>query len=119
MTAAVSAQDQLERKPEIDDVLCHTLDSDTLKEALFVIDNIRENKMKIKWNSVNEWSVHYKGKFVCNLRIDYGCLTIGQISEVLAERVKNMSYNHEGNNPPIRALIDLVTGERQASYAMS
>ena len=97
-------------RPSIDEVLCNTLDGETLKEALFIIDNIRENNMKIKWSSVNVWTVRYKRKHVCDLKIDRGALTIGQISEVLATRVKNMPYNPENNNPLLDALKDLVSG---------
>ena len=116
-TETPSAHEQLKTRPRIDDVICHNLEGDTLKEALFVIDNIRENKMKIKWSSINVWSVQYKRKHVCDLRISNGNLVIGKVSDILITRVKNMSYNPHTANPLLDALIDLVNGEKEA-YAM-
>ena len=109
-----SAERQLRIKPEIDDVVCHHLDGDTLKEALFIIDNIRENDMKIKWSSINMWSVRYKGKHVCDLRIQNDSLTIGPVNDILATRVKNMSYSQENMKQLIDALRDSITGSPEA-----
>ena len=91
----VKAYEQPERKPKIDDIVCHYLDGEALKDALFIIDNIREHDMKIKWSAINVWSVQYKRKHVCDLRIENDSLHIGQVSGVLAIRVTNMSYDHE------------------------
>jgi len=108
------AHEQLAAKPKIDDVICHNLEGNTQKDALFVIDNIRENKMKIKWSSVNTWSVQYKRHHVCDLKINKGELVIGKVSEILAERVKNMPYDPANTNPLMDALIDLITGDQKA-----
>ena len=113
-----TAQEQLKTRPRIDDVICHNLDGSTLKEALFVIDNIRENKMKIKWSAINVWSVEYKRKHVCDLRIKNGSLIIGKVSDILITRVKNLSYNPQTANPLLDAIIDMVNGEKQEAYAM-
>jgi len=109
--------EQLKTRPRIEDVICHSLEGETLKEALFVIDNIRENRMKIKWSSVNVWSVRYKRKHVCDLRIENGILVIGKLSDILITHVKNMTYKPATANPLFDALLDLVNGEQEA-YAM-
>ena len=111
------APEQATSRPKIDDVICHYLDGENQKDAFFVIDNIRENKMKIKWSSVNTWSVSYKRKHVCDLRISKDYLTIGPVSEVLAIRVKNMSYNRENMKRLVDALRSSITGPQEA-YAM-
>ena len=106
--------EQERNRPNIEDVICHSLEGDTLKEALFVIENIRENKMKIKWSSVNVWSVQYKRRHVCDLRIERGNLIIGKLSDILVTRVKNLSYNPQTANPLLDAIIDMVNGEQKA-----
>jgi len=113
---APTADDQLRNRPNIDDVICHSLDGSSLKEALFVIDNIRENKMKIKWVSVNVWTVRHKGRYVCDLRIENDSLVIGEISGVLATRVKTMPHSPENVERFINALRSSVTAE-QSVYA--
>jgi len=115
--ATPPSHEQLKTRPDIEDVICHNLEGDTLKEALFIIDNIRENRMKIKWSSVNVWSVQYKRKHVCDLSLKNGNLIIGKISDILVTRVKNLTYNTVTTNPMFDALLDLVNGEQEA-YAM-
>ena len=105
---------QARTKPNINDVICHKLDGDALKDALFVIDNIRENKMKIKWTSVNTWSVKYRFKHVCDLKITKESLSIGPVNDVLATRVKRMSNNQESITQLIDALRDSMTGPKEA-----
>ena len=116
--AMIQAHAQLEARPAIDDVICHYLDGEALKEALFIIDNIREHKMKIKWSSVNVWSVSYKRKHVCDLRVDNNSLHIGQVSGVLAIRVTNMSYDRESLNRLIEALRDSITGKQEPELVL-
>jgi len=105
---------QEKTKPDIIDVICHKLDGDALKDALFVIDNIRENKMKIKWASVNTWAVKYRHKHVCDLKIEKDSLSIGPVNDVLATRVKRMSQNQESIANLIDALRDSMTGPKEA-----
>ena len=105
---------QARTKPDIADVICHKLDGDALKDALFVIDNILENKMKIKWSSVNTWAVKYKRKHVCDLKIANDSLSIGPVNDVLATRVKSMSKNQESIAQLIDALRDSVSGAKEA-----
>ena len=84
--------------------VCHKLDGDALKDALFIIDNIRENKMKIKWSSGNTWSVSFRRKHVCDIRIVKDSLTIGPVNDVLITRVKNISRNQDSIEKLIKAL---------------
>jgi len=72
--------------------------------------------MKIKWFSVNVWTVRYKGRYVCDLRIENGSLVIGEISGVLATRVKSMPHSQENVERFINALRDSVTAG-QSVYA--
>ena len=109
-----SSKDQLRTRPEIDNVVCFILDGDALKNALFVIDNILENKMKIKWTAVNTWSVQYKRKHVCDLRIENDFLSIGPVNDVLATRVLSMSHNQESIEQLIDALRNSITGAKEA-----
>ena len=109
--------EQTRAKPAIDDVICHRLDGEALKEALFVIDNIREHNMKIKWSSINVWAVQYKRKHVCDLRIENDSLHIGQVSGVLAIRVTNMSYDPESIQRLISSLKDSIAGTQELAYA--
>jgi len=113
-----TTRDQVDKKPKIDDVICHYLDGEALKDALFVIDNIREHQMKIRWSSANVWTVQYKRKHVCDLRIENGSLQIGQVSGVLAIRVTNMAYDRETLNRLIEALRDSITGTQEPVFAM-
>lgn len=65
--AALNAYEQQDKKPAIDNVICHYLDGSTLKNALNFIDYVRASKMKIKWTAVNVWSVRYKNKRVLDI----------------------------------------------------
>jgi len=122
MDTAPTAAEQVEKKHKIDDVICHSLDGDALKEALFVIENIRENKMKIKWFSVNVWTVRYKGRYVCDLRIENDSLVIGEITGVLTTRVRTMPHSRENVERFINALRESVTAGQitgQRAYAIN
>jgi len=114
----IPAEIQKKTKPQIDDVICQYLDNETLKDALYIINNIREHGMKIKWSSYNVWTVKYKQKFVCDLKIDKGSLHIGKVSGVLAIRVTNMSYDRESLNRLIEALKGSVKGTYEPIPAM-
>jgi len=114
----IPAEMQRKTKPQIDDVICLHLDGETLKDALYIINNIREHDMKIKWTSYNVWNVQYKRKHVCDLRIDKGSLHIGKVNDVLAIRVTNMSYDRDSLNRLIEALRDSVTGTQEPAFAI-
>jgi len=94
-SAKMSAFDQEENRPEIDTIICQNLDGVALKNALFIVDNIRENKMKIKWSSVNVWTVTFRGRHVCDLTVMHNALRIGHVSDILATRVKRMTNDFE------------------------
>jgi len=108
------ASRQSDSRPKIDDVICHYLEGENQKDAFFVIDNIRENKMKIKWSAANTWTVTYKRKHVCDLKISQGMLIIGPVSEVLAIRVKDMSYSRENMKRLVDALRSGVAVPQEA-----
>jgi len=109
---------QMSTRPAIDNVVCHYLDGEALKNALFIIDNIREHDMKIKWSSVNKWAVKYRSRHVCYLSIENGFLVIGQVSDILAKRVKYMAYDLEN----MKRLVDVFRNsmpEAQETYALT
>ena len=114
----VSAQTQTRDKTMIDAVICQNLDGDKLKEALFIIDNIRENNMKIKWSSVNVWSVRYKRKHVCDLRVANGSMRIGPVNDILATRVKNMTHDFESLKQLIDTLKSSISDPQEAGFAL-
>jgi len=104
-------------RTEIDSAVCHQLGGDTLKDALFIIDNIRENNMKITWSSYNVWSVQYKRRHVCDLSIENGSLVIGKVSEALITRVKEKSHNKENMMQLLDAMLN-STPDAQEAYAL-
>ena len=117
-SARPTPNEQMNTRPAIDNVVCHYLDGEALKDALFIIDNIREHDMKIKWSSVNKWAVQYRRKHVCYLSIENGSLVIGQVSDILAKRVKYMAYDLEN----MKRLVDVFRNsmsEAQESYALT
>ena len=111
------AYGQLKSRPAIDSVVCHQLEGSALKEALFIIDNIEANKMKITWSSLNVWSVKYGRKHVCDLSIENGSLVIGQLSQALITRVKDKSRNKENMMQLIDAMLNAMPRTQEA-YAM-
>jgi len=102
---------------EIDEAICNNLDGDVLKEALFIVDNIRENNMKIKWSSPNSWSVSYKFRHVCELRVEHGALSIGKISDVLITRVRNMQGSTLSMNPLYEMINDMINSGQEPAAA--
>jgi len=109
-------REQIDTRPAIDNVVCRYLDGEALKDALYIIDNIREHDMKIKWSSVNKWAVKYRRKHVCYLSIEKGSLVIGHVSDILAKRMKYMTYDLEN----MKKLVDVFKNsmsETQESYA--
>ncbi|MCL2820881.1 MAG: hypothetical protein FWD38_08675 [Oscillospiraceae bacterium] len=116
--AAPAADMQAEMRPNIDDIVCHHIEGENLKEALFIIDNIRENHMKIKWTAVNTWSVSYRMKHVCDLKITNGNLVIGKLSEVLITRVRDRAKNPETLAPLFDAMREMMSAEQTAFAAV-
>ena len=93
-TRHLSAE-QVIARPEIDDVVCHLLEGDALKDALIFIDNIRANRMKIRWSSVNVWSVYHKHTHVCDIRLEKGSWSASQVSDQYNARVYYFSDSSE------------------------
>jgi len=115
----LSAPAQMRDHPDIVDAICQNLDGDALKDALFIVDNIRENKMKIKWSSVNKWVVKYRNRHVCYLRVEQGSLKIGQISDILVTHVKSMTYDFENTKRLIEIIRNSMTDPHAVSFASS
>lgn len=76
-----SAEVQLRTRPSIDDVICHYLDGGKLNEALSFIDHARASKMKIRWSSVNVWSVKYKRKHVCDIVLRHNSWSVRSFAD--------------------------------------
>ena len=112
-----NALTQKESRLSIDEAVCHQLEGNALKDSLFIIDNIIENKMKINWSSYNVWSVQYKRKHVCDLSIVKGSLVIGEISEALITYVKTKSRNQESLMQLIETMLSTMP-RTQKAYAM-
>ena len=109
---------QMETRPSIDNVVCHALDGEALKDALFIIDNIREHDMKIKWSSLNKWAVRYRRRHVCYLSIENGSLVIGHVGDILAKRVKYMAYDLENMKRLVDVFRNSMSDTQEAHYAM-
>ena len=107
----MSPQDQMRHRPNIETAICQTIEGDAQKEALFIIDNIRDNKMKIKWSSVNVWTVKFRGRHVCDLTVVHGSLRIGHVSDVLATRVKHTSNDFEQAKRLLDAIANSTVDE--------
>ena len=113
------AQGQLRTRPAIDDIICHYLDGEALKDALFIIDNICQHGMKIKWSSVNKWAVQYRRRHVCYLSIENDSLIIGQVSDILAKRVKYMANDLENMKQLIEVFRNSMADAQEASFALT
>jgi len=111
------AHEQLKSRPKIDDVICQYLEGESLKEALIVINNVRAGRMKIKWSSVNTWSVHYRRKHVCDIRLENGSWSIRQVCEYINTCKCYMSYDPESMKRLISALRDSITVAHTACHA--
>ena len=109
---------QLETRPEIDDVICQLLDGSVLKEALIFIDNVRANRMKIKWTSVNVWSVYYRAKHICDIMLEYGSWSVSHVNEYLNSQDGYVPYSTESKKWLVAKLKDAITGS-QKNYQKS
>ena len=108
-----TSPEQVSARPNIDDVVCHLLEGNALKDALVFIDNIRANRMKIRWSSVNVWSVHYKHKHVCDIRLEKGSWNVSQISEHINTQEDYFPNSSERMIWLSRELKDSITEDRQ------
>ena len=105
--------EQVNARPEIDDVVCHLLEGDALKDALIFIDNVRANRMKIRWSSVNVWSVYYKHMHVCDIRLEKDSWSLSQTGENYNARVYYFSDSSECMIWLARELKDTVTEDQK------
>jgi len=108
-----TSPEQVSARPDIDDVVCHVLEGNALKDALVFIDNIRANRMKIRWSSVNVWSVHYKHKHVCDIRLEKGSWSVSQINEHINTQEDYFPNNSERMILLSRALKDSTARDKQ------
>ena len=115
--AGMTAQEQLISRPKIDDVVCHYLDGETLKKALHFIDNVYSDGMKIKWNNVNVWSVHYKFKHICDIAIERGVLKVHQISNNADARNTQFVYDAESMKRVTSVLRSVLFGNQEVYQA--
>ena len=104
-------------KPEIDEVVCHTLEGDTLKDALNFIDNIRASKMKIEWSSINVWSVHRGFKHIMDIRVASNTWNITLLLDHAESGEAYISGEMERVRKLITALKNSVSSQREAQYA--
>jgi hypothetical protein len=109
--------EQIETRPKIDDAVCHYLEGEALKDALIFIDNIRASKMKIKWATVNVWSVHYRHKHVCDIRLENGSWSVSYDCVNKNSREDYAPYNVEGVMWLVGALNNAVAGRQKAYQA--
>jgi len=95
---------QQDYRPEIDDVICHYLDGETLKNALNFIDYIRASKMKIKWSAANVWSVQYKGKHVLDIVVREGSWFVRLVFDHMGSSFGLTKYDVES----IKSLVGML-----------
>ena len=113
----MTAQEQLLSRPEIDDVVCHYLDGETLKKALQFIDNVYSGGMKIKWSNVNVWSVHYRFKHICDIAIERGVLKVHQISNNTDVQNTQFVYDTESMKRVTSVLRSVLFGNQEVYQA--
>lgn len=98
---------------DIDYIICHTLEGRKQKEALIFVDDMRRNKMKIKWEHTNVWSVKSKNKHFFDLKVDNGSITIVRIHEHI-RFIKNYAIHcADSMNRLIGTLEKLISGRRK------
>jgi len=112
-----SPEIQTHRKPQIDEVVCHTLEGDTLKDALNFIDNIRASKMKFEWSSINVWSVHRGFKHVMDVKIANGTWSITLLLDHAKSANTYSSVEMEGVRKLVNSLRNPVGIQPEKSYA--
>lgn len=63
-------QNQKAVKPKVEDVAGEVLDSDKLKNLLDFVEFLKNNKLTPRWASFNSWSIRYKNKGLCYVKIN-------------------------------------------------
>lgn len=110
---------QIHTRPEIDEVICNTLEGNTLKDALNFIDNIRASKMKIVWSSTNVWSVYRGFKHVMDIKVANNTWSITLLLDHAKSDGAYISGEMEGVRKLIYSLKNSVGNQREAQYASS
>ncbi|MCL2249487.1 MAG: hypothetical protein FWC13_09465 [Oscillospiraceae bacterium] len=95
-------KNQTHTKPQIDEVVCHTLEGDTLKDALNFIDNIRASKMKFEWSAINVWSVHRGFKHIMDVKVANGTWNI----TLLLDHAKSENLYSGAEMEGVRKLVN-------------
>ena len=108
---------QRDERPEIDEVICNTLEGNALKDALNFVDNIRASKMKIEWSSINVWSVHRGMKHIMDIRIANGTWHLTLLLDHANSGAAQLSTEMEGVRKLINSLKHSVSSPREAQYA--
>ena len=103
---------------DIDTVMCNDLKGRTMKEALNFIDDIRSNKMKIKWLSDNVWSVQYKRKHIFDIKIEDGTWSVARICEKMNSQESFIRYCSENMKWLVGNVKNAIKGP-QRSYQAS
>lgn len=96
-------------KIPVDDVVCHYLDGEMLKNALVFIDYVRASKMKIKQSSANVWSVKCRGKHVLNIMVNQDSWGV----RLVYDHVKQGNIFTPGKAEEIRALVSSLQSNKQ------
>jgi len=104
-------------RPNIEDVICHLLDGAALKDALIFVDKIRAGGMKIKWTSVNTWSVTLKRKYVCEIKIEKDSWSVSYTSENANTNVNYIPYSPSRMRCKYEALKAVIAGTQRAYQA--
>jgi len=58
-------------KPTPEDIAGEIENGDDLRNLMDFLGFLRENKLSPRWQSSNTWSVRYRNKAVCHLRVNY------------------------------------------------
>ena len=62
---------QKELKPKVDDIAREILDEDKLVNVLDFLEFLKNNKLTPRWYATNSWSVKYKNKTVCKIKLNW------------------------------------------------
>lgn len=63
-------QKQKAVKPEVEAVAAEILEGDELNSLLDFVRFLRDNKLTPRWASSNSWTIRYKNKGLCYIKID-------------------------------------------------
>ena len=113
------AFEQESNRPAIDDVICHYLDGNTLKNALNFIDYIRASNMKIKWSAMNVWTVMYKSKHVLDIILRQDTWSVRLVLDHVVKSFGLSQYDVESIRSLVGALRVSMPEHLEPIHAMS